>query len=210
MASPPRLPPVIVVDDDDAIRESLQAMLETAGYAVRSFATGRAFLDAIDRTSRGCVILDVRLPDLNGLEVQERLKAMGAGLAVIVITGHADVATAVKAMKAGAVDFIEKPYTKDGILDCIARAQAVLGAAQRHGIEASEALARLATLSPRERDVLEQLVIGRPNKVAAHALGISPRTVEIYRKNVMDKMQAKSLSHLVRMAIAAGVDPEPT
>ena len=197
-------PTVFIVDDDDAVRDSLGALIESAGLTAESFATGTRFLDAIGPDRTGCVLLDVQMPDLGGLEIQERLAASQPGLRVIIITGHGDVPLAVKAMKAGAVDFIEKPFDDGVLLDCVHRA---LAESQR-GEAAEAGLEGLGQLTPRERDVLLQLIVGNPNKVIAYELGISPRTVEVHRARVMEKMQAKSLSHLVRMALAAGVDPE--
>jgi two-component system response regulator FixJ len=200
-------PTVFIVDDDDAVRDSLGALVESAGLTAESFASGMQFLDAIGPERAGCVLLDVQMPDLGGLEIQERLAANQPALRVIIITGHGDVPLAVKAMKAGAVDFIEKPFDDGVLLDCVQRA---LAESQRGqvGEAAAAGIEGLGQLTPRERDVLHQLIVGNPNKVIAYELGISPRTVEVHRARVMEKMQAKSLSHLVRMALAAGVDPE--
>lgn len=199
--------PIFVVDDDDAVRESLAALLETAGYRTEAYASGTAFLDALDAGAGACVVLDIRMPGPDGLEVQRRLNARGAPLPVVIVTGHGDVAMAVQAMRAGAVDFIEKPVARDRLLESVARAVDAGRDARRDARERAAIAARLETLTAREREVLRQLVIGHPNKVAAHALGISPRTIEIHRRNVMAKLAARSLSHLVRMAIAAGVEP---
>lgn len=198
---------VYVVDDDEAARDSLAALLEAVGLEVRTFESGRAFLEQLGTLRGGCALLDVRMPDLGGLEVQERLAAAGGRIPVIIVTGHADVPMAVKAMKAGAVDFIEKPFDHQILLDSVRRALAPPLPPGHEGAS-SAANERLAQLTPRERDVLLQLVIGRPNKLIGHALGISPRTVAIHRARVMEKMQAKSLSHLVRMSLAAGIDPQ--
>jgi two-component system response regulator FixJ len=200
-------PTVFIVDDDDAVRDSLGALVESAGLTAESFASGTRFLDAIGPDRIGCVLLDVQMPDLGGLEIQERLAASQSGLRVIIITGHGDVPLAVRAMKAGAVDFIEKPFDDGVLLDCVQRALAESQRGQA-GEAAAAGLEGLGQLTPRERDVLHQLIVGNPNKVIAYELGISPRTVEVHRARVMEKMQAKSLSHLVRMALAAGVDPE--
>ncbi|MBI3709325.1 MAG: response regulator transcription factor [Proteobacteria bacterium] len=202
-----RDPTVFIVDDDEAIRDSLSALLETEGFKVATFGTGRAFLDAIDASRRGCVLLDVRMPDINGLELQQRLAAKHIDLPVIIMTGHAEVPMAVKAMKAGAVDFIEKPFDDGVILAAIRRALARPAKTGADSAEAADAASRIAGLTPRERQVLDHLVLGSANKVIAFELGISPRTVEIHRARVMDKMQAKSLSELVRMALAAGIRP---
>lgn len=200
---------IFVVDDDDAVRDSLRALLESAGLTVEAYASGRAFLEGYAPHRRGCLLLDVRLPDMSGLELQRTLAAQGVGLAVIMITGHGDVPMAVNAMKAGAVDFIEKPYQDDTILGCIERARDLDRSARAREASTTDAAARIALLTAREREVLDHLIIGRPNKVIAHELGISARTVEVHRARVMEKMRADSLSHLVRMALAAGIDPQP-
>ncbi len=195
------------VEDDDAARESIEALLETAGYRTAAFASGTAFLDSLGSAAGACVVLDIKTTEMDGLEVQRRLSDSGALLPVILVTGHGDVAMAVQAMKAGAIDFIEKPIGRDRLLGSVARAIDAGRNVRRACEEKSEVVARMDHLTARERDVLGQLVIGQPNKVAARHLGISHRTIEVYRKNVMTKMGARSLSHLVRMAIVAGVDP---
>ena len=200
-------PTVFIVDDDEAVRDSLGALIESAGLAAESFASGTAFLEGVPPGQSGCVLLDVQMPDLGGLEIQERLAASHASLRVIIVTGHGDVPLAVKAMKQGAFDFIEKPFDDDVLLDCVRRALAETGRNQNSD-GAAGGLDRFGQLTPRERDVLHQLLIGNPNKVIAYELGISPRTVEVHRARVMEKMQARNLSHLVRMAMAAGLDPE--
>ena len=198
-------PTIHIVDDEEAVRESLQALLAAAGFATATYASGRAFLAALRPTWRGCALLDVRLPDVGGLEIQAELARLGATLPIIIVTGHADVPMAVKALKAGAVDFIQKPVDEDALIAGIRRALAA-GAkpTPAAGVEAG-AGERLAQLTARERDVLHLLVIGRTNKEIARALDLSPRTVENHRARVMDKMQAESLSHLVRMAIDLGL-----
>jgi len=199
---------VFVVDDDEAVRDSLGALLESVGFEVESFGSGADFLDRLDPKRGGCIVLDVRMPGLSGLEIQEKLTEKRITLPVIIITGHGDVPIAVQAIKAGAMDFIEKPFGDDIILESVGRA---LERGRRNKRDASSAVeieARMARLTPRERDVLEQLVIGNPNKIIAHKLGISPRTVEIHRARVIEKMEARSLSHLVRLALTAGVVPE--
>ncbi len=200
---------IFVVDDDEAVRDSLRALLGSAGLTVEAYASGREFLEGYAPHRRGCLLLDVRLPDMSGLELQRTLAAQEVGLAVIMITGHGDVPMAVNAMKAGAVDFIEKPYRDDTILGCIERARDLDQSARSRDGSTTDAAARIALLTAREREVLDHLIIGRPNKVIAHELGISARTVEVHRARVMEKMQADSLSHLVRMALAAGIDPQP-
>ncbi|MGD2132012.1 MAG: response regulator FixJ [Maricaulaceae bacterium] len=202
MSAPPT---VYVLDDDDAVRDSLSALLESCGYPVRAYAAGESFLSDLDENWAGCVVLDVRMPGLSGLELQERLAAMNVPLPVIIVTGHGDLPMAVRAMKAGAVDFIEKPYDEDVLLESVREALS-RGAKQQADAASAEALkANLARLTPREQQVLEQVALGHPNKVVAYNLGISPRTVEIHRARVVEKLQARNLSHLVRMAIAAGV-----
>lgn len=198
---------VFIVEDDDAARESLQALLETAGYRTAAFASGITFLDGLEPDSGACVVLDVKMPKMDGLQVQRRLKEAGAMLPVVFVTGHGDVSMAVQAMHAGAMDFIEKPIARDRLLASVARAIDAGRDVRRDEEEKSEILARIGRLSARERDVLSQLVAGNPNKVTARHLGISYRTVEVYRRNLMTKMEAQSLSHLVRMAIVAGFDP---
>jgi two-component system, LuxR family, response regulator FixJ len=194
-------PMVHVIDDDDAARQSLTFLLGTARFGSREYVSAKAFLDVIPSVEGGCIITDVRMPDIDGIELLRRLKNLKVGWPVIVITGHADVPLAVQAMRQGAVDFIEKPYDSEVLLGAV---RAALSShekdAARHS-ETAEIRERMAALSPRERQVLDGLVAGQPNKIIAHDLGISDRTVEIYRANVMTKMQATSLSHLVRMAL---------
>jgi two-component system, LuxR family, response regulator FixJ len=196
-------PIVHIVDDDEAVRQSLAFMLSSAGLAVRLYESAKAFLDGLDATQCGCLITDVRMPEITGIELLHRLKERAPGLPAIVITGHGDVPLAVEAMKAGAIDFIEKPFDEEAILNAVKTALAKTG--EEPDGDLAEVSARLQTLSERERQVLEGLVAGQPNKVIAAAHGISPRTVEVYRANVMAKMQAKSLSELIRMAILAHV-----
>lgn len=199
--------PIFVVDDDDAVRESLKALLETEGLSVETYASGQAFLDAYDPSRRGCLLLDVRMPDMTGLELQQKLAAGPHKLSIIIITGHGDVPMAVNAMKAGAVDFIEKPYSDETILGSVNNALESGAPGTGKGTAVEETASRIALLSPRERQVLDQLIIGHQNKMIAYELGISPRTVEIHRSRVMAKMQAKNLPQLVRMALTAGNDP---
>lgn len=200
-------PTLFIVDDDEAVRESLQLLLESAGHRVRSFASGGEFLTTMPSSGDGCLIIDVRMPGIGGLDVQERLRVDGIALPVIVITGHGDVPLAVRAMKAGAVDFVEKPFTEQMILAAVGRALEIGQRKHKVGIEAADAEARLSPLSAREREVLHLLVAGKQNKVIAYELGISPRTVEIHRARVMEKTRARSLSELVRLAIAGGISP---
>jgi two-component system, LuxR family, response regulator FixJ len=201
----PNDPVVHVIDDDEAIRESLAFLLESAQLDVRTYESANAFLETLSRDAHGCVVTDIRMPGVTGIELLRQLRTMGVALPVIVITGHADVPLAVEAMKSGAVDFIEKPFDDDAFLSTIRAALRQHEKDARREAERSEIHARLAALSGRERQVLEGLVAGYPNKTIAFDLGISARTVEIYRANVMTKMQANSLSDLVRMALVAGV-----
>lgn len=194
--------PVHIVDDDLAVRQSLAFLLATDGLAVQVHDSATAFLAAgTDRV--GCIVTDVRMPDIDGVELLHRLRQRGRMPPVIVMTGHADVALAVEAMKAGAVDFVEKPFDDDVLLASIRSALARADRARTRDAKGDAMRARLAALSERERQVLEGLVAGKANKVIGLDLGISPRTVEIYRANVMSKMQAGSLSELVRLALIA-------
>ncbi len=197
---------VHVIDDDEAVRESLDFLLRSAGLSVQTYDSATNFLDAVSKIGAGCIITDVRMPGLSGMELLRRLQEMQVKLPVIVITGHGDVPLAVEAMKFGAVDFLEKPFDDDVLL---ASVRAALNRSEESAAiesERAEIRARIATLTQRERDVLEGLVAGHPNKVIAFRLEISPRTVEIYRANLMTKMKAGSLSELVRMALV--VAPE--
>lgn len=196
---------VHVIDDDEAIRDSLAFLLESAAIIVRTYESANTFLEHLPQDIRGCVITDVRMPGVSGIELLRQVKSMGLGLPVIVITGHGDVPLAVEAMKAGAVDFIEKPFDDEALLTTVRSALRQHEKDARREAERTEIHSRLAALSGRERQVLEGLVAGYPNKTIAFDLGISARTVEIYRANVMTKMQATSLSDLVRMALLAGM-----
>ena len=199
---------VFVVDDDDAVRTSLKALLEAAGFRVEAFASGGEALDGLSGRQSGCLLLDLRLPDMSGLEVQEALKTLAHEVKIILITGYADVPSAVTAMKGGAFDFIEKPYDDQELLDKVE--DALLAQEKDHELAArrAEARSRIERLTKREREVFHHLVKGQPNKVIAYELGISPRTVEIHRARVMEKLQARSLSEIVRLSITA--DPDPT
>jgi two-component system response regulator FixJ len=194
--------PIYIVDDDAAVRDSLRMLLESAGYTVRGYNAARSFLSDAEM-DRGCLVVDIRMPGMSGLELQEELTRRNITLPVIVITGHGDVPLAVRAMTAGAVDFIEKPFDDQRMLDSVARALLIGTQERGRAGEAQAARDMLSLLTPRERDVLDQLVKGNPNKIVAHELGISPRTVEIHRANVMDKLQARNLSDIVRTALAA-------
>jgi two-component system response regulator FixJ len=200
-ASQPELA-VFVVDDDDAMRDSLDFLLSSAGCAVRTFEAAERLLEALPGSNCGCVVSDVRMPGIDGLELLRRIKGARPGLPVVIITGHGDVPLAVEAMKLGAADFVEKPFDDERLLGVV---QAALAGAPREADPANEIGARVASLSPRERQVLDGLVAGLSNKAIARAHDISPRTVEVYRANLMAKMQAASLSDLVRMAMRAGL-----
>ena len=196
---------VYIVDDDDGVRDSLQILLEASGYRARGFASPRDFLDAVGMIDFGCLLVDLQMPGMDGLELQHRLQALNVRLPVVVVTAHGDIATAVEAMRAGAIDFVEKPFTDDAILASIRMALAERPKPKAEDQTRLAILERLKILSPREREVLDGMVAGHPNKVIAFNLSLSPRTVEIHRARVMDKMQARSLSELVRLAIAAGI-----
>jgi two-component system response regulator FixJ len=196
---------VHIVDDDEAVRQSLAFLLGSAGLTVRLYDSASAFLAGLSGVKSGCLVTDMRMPDMTGIELLQQLRAKACRLPAIVITGHGDVPLAVEAMKAGAVDFIEKPFDQETILHAV---QAALERGFEGEVRDDPAVAaRLATLSERERQVLEGLVAGHPNKTIAYDLGISPRTVEVYRANLMTKMGARSLSELIRMAIIAKVAP---
>jgi len=196
---------VHVIDDDDAARESLEFLLRSANFTVTAYDSGTAFLRALPQIAFGCIVTDVRMPDLSGIELLRHLKETNTRMPVIVVTGHGDVPIAVEAMKLGALDFFEKPFDGDRMIAAVQSALRDCRADAERDAERKELQDRLATLTPRERDVLNGLVAGNPNKVIAFDLGISPRTVEIYRANVMTKMKSASLSELVRMALHAGI-----
>ena len=196
---------VYIVDDDEAVRDSLSALLEACAYKVRTFGLAQEFLDAAPTLPPGCLVADIRMPEMDGLELQRRLGERSLSFPTIVITGHGDVPLAVRAMKAGALDFIEKPFSSKAILESVAAALSRMQAAGERDPVALAAAAKLDLLSAREREVLEGLLSGLPNKSIAYDLAISPRTVEIHRARVMDKMGARSLSELIRLALAAGV-----
>ncbi len=196
-------PVVHIIDDDEGLRESLAFLLRSAALEVRSFESAKAFLEVLPDAALGCVITDVRMPDMSGIELLRRLKELKIGVPVIVITGHGDIALAVEAMKIGAADFFEKPFDDDLLVASVRAALRQQEDLTKRGAERAEIEHRISTLSPREKDVLAGLIEGRANKQIAFDLGISPRTVEIYRANLMNKMQADSLSDLVRMALLA-------
>lgn len=192
-------PIVYVIDDDESARHSLEFLLDVAGIRVRSFASADAFLKSSPPLAGACVVTDVRMPGTSGVELAEELRKRGAAAPVIVITGHADVPLAIQAMKAGAADFIEKPFDDEVMLTAIRGALAQQAGGDQARAERQQVLDRIATLSPRELEVMDGLVAGQANKAIAFDLEISARTVEVYRANVMMKMQAKTLSELVRM-----------
>ena len=194
-----------LVDDDEAIRRSVSFMLRTSGYLVKTYPSGIEFLGVAKDAVTGCILLDVRMPEMDGLEVQQALKERGVLMPVIVMTGHGDINLAVQAMKAGAVDFIEKPFEKSVLTGALEEGFARIDQAGRRHARADEAKVRLEALTPREHDVLQGLVRGHPNKTIAYDLGISPRTVEIHRANLMGKLGVPSLSEALRIAFAAGL-----
>jgi two-component system response regulator FixJ len=196
---------VHVIDDDEAMRESLSFLLGAVGIKVQTYESAEAFLKVAPTAKAGCVITDVRMPGLSGIELLRRLRELKLGIPVVVITGHGDVPLAVEAMKIGAADFLEKPFDDEALLASVRSALDQVDQDQRRQSERGDIEARLAILSNRERDVLRGLVAGLANKQIAYDLGISPRTIEIYRANLMTKMQAGSLSDLVRMALIAGI-----
>ena len=205
----PRDQCVYIVDDDEAVRDSLSVLLESKGYAVKSFVSAPEFLSAAPLLPVGCLIVDIRMPEMDGLELQQHLTDRSLDFPLIVITGHGDVPLAVRAMKAGAVDFIEKPFASEAILSSLEAALTRLTTPSEEDPAKAAAIAKLALLSSRERQVLQGLLAGLPNKSIAYDLGISPRTVEIHRARLMDKMSARNLSELIRLALAVGMRPSP-
>lgn len=196
---------VYLVDDDEAIRHSASFMLRHAGFTVKTFPDGLAFLDQVSPEDEGCILLDVRMPGMDGLAVQSALNGRGINMPVIILTGHGDVPVAVEAMKGGALEFLEKPYEKQALVTAIENAYALLDNQAADDRRGREARARLTELTPRETQVLECLVDGLTNKGIAEALSISPRTVEIHRAHMMEKLQADSLSSALRLAFLAGI-----
>jgi two-component system response regulator FixJ len=194
-------PVVHVIDDDDSARDSLAFLLDCAGLEVQTYPSAVAFLDGISDLAHGCIVTDVRMPEMNGVELVGKLKELGVPDPVIVITGHADVPMAIEAMKKGVSDFIEKPFSDDVILTAVQTALADAGDRLERQAQQDAIRTRIESLSQREREVLDGLIEGKANKVIAFDLDISARTVEVYRANVMAKMQARSLSELVRMAM---------
>jgi len=196
---------VYVIDDDEAMRDSLDFLLGSADFDVTLFESAQQFLDAVSGVGFGCIVSDVRMPGIDGIELLKRLKASHSTLPVVIMTGHGDVPLAVEAMKLGAVDFLEKPFEDDRLIGMIDAALRRAESSARSEAVTVDIAARIATLSPRERQVMDGLIAGLSNKMIARDYDISPRTIEVYRANVMTKMQAGSLSELVRLAIRAGV-----
>jgi len=211
----PEMPTVHVIDDDEAARDSPAFLLGTAKIDVKTYESATAFLAIAPNVKSGCIITDVRMPEITGIDLLRRLKELKIGVPVIVVTGHGDVPLAVEAMKIGAAEFLEKPFDDEVLLNAVRSALNKQNTDSRRQAERADIDSRLAALSNRERDVLHGLVSGLANKQIAFDLGISPRTVEIYRANLMTKMLASSLSDLVRMALLAGIlnsesDPDPS
>ena len=197
---------VFIVDDDEAVRDSLRLLLTSLGFfRLEAFESAPAFLARAKPRPGDCLIVDVRIPGMDGLELQEHLKERGVQLPIIVMTGHGDIPIAVRALKAGAFDFLEKPFSDDVMRDVVQRALAQASQTRQGAGEIAKIRALHDTLTDREREVMQAMIAGHPNKVIAHLLGISPRTVEIHRARVMEKMQARSLSTLVRTALEAGL-----
>ena len=195
-----------LVDDEESVRRSTSFMLRTSGFDVDTYASGLDFLGKVHDAKAGCILLDVRMPEMDGIEVQAELAKRGVKLPVIVLTGHGDVGTAVAAMKGGAIDFLEKPFERDALVEALERGFERLEEGDAAVANQAEAARRIALLSPREQDVLRGLVRGHPNKTIAYDLGISPRTVEVHRANAMAKLEARSLSEALRLAFAVGLD----
>jgi two-component system, LuxR family, response regulator FixJ len=198
---------VFIVDDDEAVRDSLGLLLRSAGYRARCYGSAKDFLKAFDPRDYGCLVLDIRMPGMSGLELQKHLVEIGCNIPVVFITGHGDIPMAVEAVRQGAVDFIQKPFDDQELVDRINEAMR-LAAQQREGeLERLEILDRIESLTAREKQVMGQVVQGKANKVIAGDLGVSQRTVEIHRARVMEKMQANSLAHLVRMVMVSEAQP---
>ncbi len=203
-------PIVYVVDDDDAVRSAIRLLLKSVGLPVTHFASPAEFLAAYDDEQPGCLLLDVRMPQMNGLELQQRLNRRGAIIPVVFISGHADIPMAVEAMQHGAFDFLQKPFRDQDLLDRVQRAFERDAANRRQLREVGQIRERLESLTAREREVLHLVVAGKLNKVIAAELNVSPRTVEIHRARVMEKMEAKSLAQLVRMVLELERRAQPT
>ncbi len=196
---------VHVIDDDETIRKAVGFTLRTAGFAVETYGSGVDFLKIADEAERGSIVLDMHMPDMNGLQVQAALTQMDISMPVVMLTGNGDIALAVQAMKAGAVDFLAKPIERALLLDAIDRAFARIDTAEGRALEEAEACRQVDLLTPRERDVLEGLAQGLPNKTIAYDLGISSRTVEVHRASIMSKLGVRTLAETLRIAFAAGM-----
>jgi FixJ family two-component response regulator len=203
-------PTIFVVDDDMAVRKSLDMLLRSVGYAVETFASAREFLDAYDSDRPGCLVLDVRMPGMSGLELQSHLKAMAAGPPIIIVTAHGDVPIAVRAMKNGALDFLEKPYSKQLLLEHIREALKKDQERREHAVRRSEAESRLASLTNREREVMERVVAGKASKQIAAEFGISKKTIDVHRGRVMKKMQVETVAELVELVVSTRQDAPPS
>ncbi len=198
---------VHIVDDEEPVRKSLAFLLPMMGFTVRVHDSASSFLAAAKTIGKACLVTDLRMPDMSGVELLEKLKETGTSIPAVVITGHGDVPMAVAAMKAGAVDFIEKPFEDEALVEAIKRATSQLEESPAPMVDTVTLRARLDNLSDRERQVLSAVVVGLPNKTIGFDLGISPRTVEVHRANIMSKMQARNLPELVRMSMAMGLSP---
>lgn len=196
---------VYVIDDDAAMRDSLNFLLDSSGFGVTLFDNAQSFIDTLPGLAFGCVVSDVRMPGIDGIELLKRMRAQNSPFPILIMTGHGDVPLAVEAMKLGAVDFLEKPFEDDRLITMIEAAIRQAEPVAKSEAISQEIAARVASLSPRERQVMEGLIAGLSNKLIAREYDISPRTIEVYRANVMTKMQANSLSELVRMAMRAGM-----
>jgi len=196
---------VHVVDDDPAFRRSVEVLLESAGFATCAYASALVVLDAASQLSGGCILLDIQMPGMNGLELQARFNELGIRLPVIVMTGQGDVATAVQAMKAGAIDFIEKPFADDLLLSTIETALATAAGRASRKRTIGDAAALIAMLSPRERQVLEGILAGRSSKMIAHDFGISTRTVEVHRARMLERLGTRGIAEAIRLAVMAGL-----
>ena len=199
-------PKVFIVDDDPGVLDSLKFLMRSVGLDAETYQSAHEFLSAFDLERPGCLVLDVRMPGMSGLELQERLVSMGSVLPIIFITAHGDIPMAVQAVKAGAVDFVQKPFRDQDLIDKIQGALQQDAQMRRQLADRADIVERIESLTPREREVMHWVVEGKPNKVIAHSLGISQRTVEIHRARVMEKMQAESVPHLVQMVLRAQSD----
>jgi two-component system, LuxR family, response regulator FixJ len=196
-----------IIDDDEAVRDAVSLLLEARGLAVQIFASGNDFLGAASALAPGCVVTDLRMPGIDGLELLRRVRERYPAFPVVVMTAHGEIPLAVQALKEGAIDFIEKPFPAEALLNAVLPAMEAVREARHHDDELTGIAARLSSLTQREREVMDELIAGHQNKMIAYHLGISPRTVEVHRARVMEKMGARSLSALVRMGLAARPKP---